>query len=190
MTATTIKPEAGKTFEQVIALGHFDARLQNLGVTNGEVRERIKNQRRKSHELAERIAESPIERISLNVLLDLPFNGFFTYPIPIHIAKGDEPFPSGDLVIIPQFVMARYRFDFALVAKRNDGAVKVVALECDGAAFHREKMAQIVRDEARDAYFANFGIQTFRVTGAALFCNARQALAPLADLLSEWKAGR
>lgn len=58
----------------------------------------------------------------------------------------------------PQFPIGPYFADFA-------DPIKKIVLECDGAAFHRDRE----KDRGRDAYMANLGYSVFRITGAA--CN-------------------
>ncbi len=114
---------------------------------------------------AEALLDSPIERSMLAGLLTGRWSGFSTIPPIIHnAAKGSvEHFPQGEIVIVPQMAFLKYRLDMGIVI--SEGMHKrIFAVECDGAAFHGNPTADLVRD----GYLASWGIQTFRFSGARI----------------------
>lgn len=105
------------------------------------------------------LCESPIEQVMLVALSHMVAAGAF--PPMIHDIKSGDPFPGGPVVIVPQFVIARYRLDFFVMVNRN----LKFAVECDGAAYHSERIDRI-RDAARDDYLEALGIHTIRYSGS------------------------
>jgi hypothetical protein len=59
-----------------------------------------------------------------------------------------------DLVLYPQYPIAGFFVDFA-------NPVAMVAIECDGVAFHCDK----AKDEARDTKLQNIGWTVYRISG-------------------------
>lgn len=69
--------------------------------------------------------------------------------------------------IVPQFQLARYRYDFAIMGK---GKTPVVLVECDGAEFHSTP-AQLANDLAKDSMAVSHGTRVIRVTGKEIYHN-------------------
>lgn len=61
---------------------------------------------------------------------------------------------SVDAVLYPQYPVGRYFLDFA-------NPVAKVAIECDGAAFHKDEQ----RDALRDKTLMDWGWSVYRITG-------------------------
>src|SRR6185437_12020776 len=61
--------------------------------------------------------ESPIERAMMGALITGRWAGFVTIPPLVHDSRRDsrESLPPGDLVIVPQMALFKYRLDFGLV---------------------------------------------------------------------------
>ena len=70
-----------------------------------------------------------------------------------------------DLVLYPQFPLARFRYDFAVVAKWK--ARPLVLIECDGKDFHSSADQQ-ANDKLKDDAAANAGIRLLRFTGSEI----------------------
>ncbi len=62
---------------------------------------------------------------------------------------------------IRQFEIGKYRIDFAFPKYK-------LAVECDGAEYHRANILQLERDQVRDKYLAHKGWRTLRVEGIAI----------------------
>jgi len=60
-----------------------------------------------------------------------------------------------------QFEIGPYRIDIAYPMAR-------LAVECDGAQYHRENQIQLERDQKRDKYLARKGWRTLRLEGIAI----------------------
>ena|ERR1035437_3397077 len=69
------------------------------------------------------------------------------------------------LPLFPQYPIGRFFADFA-------DPIKKIVLECDGAAYHKDK----TRDKARDQFMLSNGYEVFRVSGAD--CNRVLPTAP------------
>jgi very-short-patch-repair endonuclease len=76
------------------------------------------------------------------------------------VGTGDD-----DLVLYPQFPLARFRYDFAVVAKWK--ARPLVLIECDGKDFHSSADQQ-ANDKLKDEAAANAGIRLIRFTGSEI----------------------
>lgn len=107
--------------------------------------------------------ESPIEQ---QLLPWLVFGLYGDMPGPVRVGSPGEAMAVGanDMVIVPQFEFYRFRLDFALFARRRDGAAKMIAVECDGFAFH-----DVRKDAERDAYLLEHGVITERGYGTDIF---------------------
>ena len=60
-----------------------------------------------------------------------------------------------------QFEIGPYRIDIAFPNAH-------LAIECDGAEYHRENQLQLERDQKRDKYLARKGWRTLRIEGIAI----------------------
>lgn len=84
--------------------------------------------------------------------------------------------------VASQVVVGNYRCDFML--STYHGVVpKVMAIECDGYAYHRAHGWQVQRDSERDAYFRRRLIEVRRIAGGKIMRDpyrcARSALEAL-----------
>lgn len=123
--------------------------------------------------------ESYIEELILPWLVFEDYGQISDAPVPVHIPKADDLPPVHPLIIVPQFAFARYRMDFALVARAKAG-MKIVCVECDGASFHDRH-----KDMLRDAYLAEWGIPTVRITPKELREYPRRASQRCARMISD-----
>jgi very-short-patch-repair endonuclease len=117
------------------------------------------------HEVRDRFAhvravtESPIERALAEELLEqwrfclIPNDRFYDW----------TPGPC-EAAFVLQLKVGRYRLDMAFRLIGHDGRERLVAIECDGKAFHETPDA-VERDSARDGYLRNRGWQVWRYPG-------------------------
>lgn len=126
------------------------------------------------------LCESPIEIAVLPWLVFGNYDLFLTFPAALHDPKADRSLPIEPVLIVPQFAFIKFRVDFALVG-RWKGQTKIVAIECDGAAFHGAAV-----DRKRDAYLSAFGIETVRAMGSDIRQDPRQLTSRAARLLIDW----
>lgn len=110
--------------------------------------------------------ESPIERNMAAALLTANWSDFGIDVPQVHFAAkdGDNFVPTGPVTLIPQLAFARNRIDIAVFIRSDDDWHRIVAIECDGKAYHQDVNA----DRARDGYYASWGIPTIRFTGTDL----------------------
>ena len=130
------------------------------------------------------LLESPIERTMMGALITGYWKGFETLPPRVHDSRRDahELLPQGDLVIVPQMAFLKYRLDFGLVIERR-GQRQIVAVECDGAEFHKGA----TKDRIRNGYLASWDIPTFRLRGSEIFEDAMRYADELIAELVVWK---
>lgn len=121
------------------------------------------------------MCESPIEAMMLASLAFIFVEDLQCFPPAIHDTSSGDPWPARPIVIIPQFVIARYRLDF-LVQANVAGKVLLWAIECDGNE-HHSLSQDVWRDKARDHYLKNLGIETRRYTGTWIYRNRARGLA-------------
>jgi very-short-patch-repair endonuclease len=87
-----------------------------------------------------------------------PYNADIDFPklmTPIEFMTWQSIRSQGGLPLYPQYPVGKYFADFG-------NPFFKVALECDGAAFHQDKL----KDYKRDMEFKAFGWTVYRVTGA------------------------
>jgi very-short-patch-repair endonuclease len=123
------------------------------------------------------MCESPIEKLIVPWLVFQDYQLTDEYE-PVALSPADEPI-NADILLIPQFKLDRSRFDFMLVA-RLKGAAVMLAIECDGRAFHNSD-ADFYRDKA----WRQAGIGTVRLTGGAIHESPERAALKVAQALQE-----
>lgn len=128
--------------------------------------------------------ESPIERLMLPALVMANYgHAFASFPAELHVPAADSEPPRGDLLVIPQFAIIRYRMDFAVIATA-EGQRKIVCVECDGEDFHKDAN----KDRGRDNYLRAFGIETFRFCGSDIQADPLPLAATVASHIADWRA--
>jgi hypothetical protein len=128
--------------------------------------------------------DSPIERRMLPALVFANYgHAFASFPAELHCPKVDTAPPKGDLIVIPQFAFIRSRLDFAVIAKA-EGRQLVVAVECDGAEFHKDAD----KDRARDAYLKAFDVTVFRFSGRQIQADPLPLASLVAHHVADWRA--
>jgi very-short-patch-repair endonuclease len=163
----------------------FKARCARLGITSQEWIDSLIQKGQRQAERLVRHCDSPIEGDVCPALIFADYEGFDAMPPTVHIPKEDADFPDTDIVIIPQFAVARYRIDFAIIC-RGPGtkpATKIVGLECDGADYHTDRQ----KDVARDAYLAKLGIEIFRASGTDIKREPRAIVGVISCVLQAWR---
>ncbi len=130
------------------------------------------------------VCESPIEAKLLPALVFANYgDAFASFPAQLHIPKDELPPPRGDLIVIPQFAFIRSRLDFAVIAEA-EGQRKFVAIECDGAEFHKDA----TKDRMRDDYLIAFGFDIFRFSGRQIQADPLSLAAKVGMHLADWRA--
>lgn len=105
------------------------------------------------------------------------------FPPAIHEVQSGEGWPEKPVVVVPQFVIAKYRLDF-LVAIKHGEKQDWFAVECDGADFHSNKQAR-QRDTGRDDYLRALGIRTVRYSGSWIIRNSWKVADEIAAIVRE-----
>jgi hypothetical protein len=72
---------------------------------------------------------------------------------------------DADIVLHPQYVLGRFRYDFAVLA--NGRAKPVLLIECDGKEFHSTE-GQRANDRLKDAAASNAGMRLIRFSGSEI----------------------
>lgn len=129
--------------------------------------------------------ESPIEREMAAPLVMANYEGFQSCPAIVHLPKAEERFPAGDLIIIPQMAVLKFRLDFGIIGIHEREHL-IVALECDGAEFHQDKM----KDWKKTKYLESAGIRVVRASGEEISADPMAVAQKVAAVLIEWKFSR
>lgn len=165
-----------------------EERLRGEGYTEEHIQRQVDCVRGHLFAAMDRLCESPIENVLLATLCFLPVRNFVTYPIPIYDLTRKDPLPASDIVIIPQFPFARYRFDFLVVARTVEGPQKWLAVECDGNDYHHETKNQHIRDANRDLLVNQLGFETLRYTGKQIWKDPFACAGEVAGAMDHWKS--
>ena len=163
-------------------MADYDKRLRGLGVTD------LSTYRARGWaqvNLGTAACESPIERTMLPYLVFADYHGFQSPHANVMTCK-EATRPAGDLLIIPQYPFIRYRFDFAVIGSLDISNQIMVAVECDGEAFHASPI-QAERDRNRDALSRSFGVEVVRARGTDTHNNPRAVAQRVSDILSSWR---
>lgn len=124
--------------------------------------------------------ESDLERLFL-ILAAFKWRAFTNF------SYAGEPPPGqpqvGNTFVIDfeqQVKIARYRCDFLLTVRFNDGQKnRRVAVECDGHSFHDRTAEQASRDRRRDRRLIAEGVPTLRYTFSDLTKEPNESMADL-----------
>lgn len=121
------------------------------------------------------LCESPIEKLIVPSLVFQPYgsNGPWS-PADLH---RDGVRSVAAVSISAQVSVMDSRFDF-LVAVRSPSEGLLLAVECDGKAFHDP-----TRDFYRDRNWASVGIPTVRLRGSDITANPRMAASRVAEFV-------
>lgn len=141
-------------------------RLERLGIQDARARELITRTEARFVAMAH-LCESPIEQMMLAAMSYMVIDGAECFPPAIHDVMSGEPWPNCPVVIVPQFVIARFRLDF-LVTVDMPSSRYSFAVECDGAE-HHDDPSDRMRDSERDAYLRCLGIKTVRRSGKWIY---------------------
>lgn len=85
-------------------------------------------------------------------------------------AASPEPVVLG---VFPQAQIGDYRLDFVLTfrTRPTDARPEMLAVECDGHAFHERTREQARRDRRRDRDIQRLGMAIYRFTGAEIWAD-------------------
>jgi hypothetical protein len=156
----------------------------NRGVGK-EGRELIEAKVRQEFTKGAEMCESPIERNMLAALLTAAWVGLDVFPplVHDHRKQNHELLPAVPVVIIPQLAFVRYRLDFG-IAIIKDRRLQLVAIECDGAAYHRD----FDIENERVGYMRSWDIPVFKAKGTDLYEDAIREADRVVHGICEWWA--
>lgn len=157
--------------------------LQRAGITHSRAVDLMAKAERRFVALAH-LCESPIEQMMLAAMSFMVIPGHECFPPAIHDVMSGEEWPTSGIVIVPQFVIARYRLDFLVAIYGDDELPVLIAVECDGADHHSD-VADRQRDADRDAYLRRIGIKTLRIKGKWIYKNQWRVADELAAIIQE-----
>jgi hypothetical protein len=129
------------------------------------------------------LCESPIERCLVPWLVLQDFMAF-PYPNRVLAYESDGDVQEGELCIQPQAKIPPYRIDFLITAKRKDGKIRHLAVECDGAEYHDNNS-----DIRRDRALAQIGIPTLRASGSEIVHHPSKVAIRAARYFCDWGFG-
>lgn len=125
----------------------------------GEISEFIKNSLDKERQTTKRLEENLQSRLNFSIksVIHKLSGMVIEYPIETYLwdaLEREELF----YMARKQYEIGPYRIDIAF-------PVCKLAIECDGAEYHRANITQLERDQKRDKYLARKGWRTIRFSG-------------------------
>ncbi len=84
------------------------------------------------------------------------------------LVSGEHP-GAGELSIVAQAPIERYRADFIVSVIDDDKKLHSMVVECDGHDFHERTKEQARHDRARDRRLQELGFIVFRFTGSEIY---------------------
>lgn len=157
--------------------------LQRAGVPHSRAIDLMAQAERRFVSLAH-LCESPIEQMMLAAMSFMVIEGHECFPPAIHDVGSGEEWPTSGIVIVPQFVIARYRLDFLVAIHRDNDPPVLIAVECDGAE-HHSGATDRQRDAERDTYLRRIGIRTLRLNGKWIYKTQWRVADELAAIIHE-----
>jgi very-short-patch-repair endonuclease len=128
--------------------------------------------------------ESPIEEMFGGALTAALRRGYTPEQFGIYNPSEPNEHPLGCIVLISQFDLLRFRYDFAL---RLQGKPRpFLLIECDGKRFHNTP-EQIANDRRKDDCAQKHGIHLLRFTGGEIHYHIDDCLAKVIKFLEETK---
>ena len=171
--ATDLSKSGGARAILDIAWRGMEGRLAKQGHEDSAF---LRRRAEQSFELGLKICESPIERAILPVLICGDYGD--AMDAPLRLCHASDLLPEENIVLVPQLPFVKYRLDFALVI-RAKGAIKIVAVECDGIQYHKEN--HIIRD----GFLASWGVKTLHFDGKQIMSNPFSISARVSDAVQD-----
>ena len=167
----------------VLTIGNDRLLIHPILLAHPERHEEVVEAMRATYERAQVLCDSPIERNLLAALV----TGCWSFsqsvlPLIHDIKNADEPFPDGDVVIVPQLTVGRHRLDFGIVVWVK-GVPRIVGVECDGAEFHQDRDRDIKRDE----HLRRLGVPVLRYPGHMLHNQPIAVADAIIHAITEWR---
>lgn len=161
----------------------FEARLTAHMMSDEAIASSIKRAREEIGWLHKQ-AESPIERALAPWLVMEDYGPLFASAMAtVHIPKVEAIRCRGDITIVPQYAILKYRLDFAVIGRVGLHDY-VVGVECDGDEFHSNVLRQ-EGDLARDGYLLSWGIPVVRATGKEIYTRGALVVARVSEALEK-----
>lgn len=145
-------------------------RIHDIPIKNGripeeyvdDIQEYIKQRMDKERAITRRLEESISLKIesSLGGLMQKMQGMIIDSPIEEYLWHALEK-EELSFMARRQFEIGPYKIDIAFPMAK-------VAIECDGAEYHRSNQLQLERDQKRDKYLARKGWRTLRIEGIAI----------------------
>lgn len=170
-----------------LGLSSLIKRASDLGLSPDQVAQ-VQAAAEKQLQKGLRLCESPIECMVLAALITAPWpKSLLTIPPIVHDARGngDQELQPGDLVIVPQATLFRYRLDFCVIIEASAYQRLAVAIECDGAEFHADHAKEV----KRDAYLHSLGVRVHHLTGSEIHRDAMNSIRPVLDATARFVGG-
>lgn len=128
--------------------------------------------------------ESPIEELFVTAFysngakeeIETIFDYFF----------GENPI----LTSSTQMKFGRYRVDFAIKIKWNDGSISLYAIELDGHEFHEKTKEQVMKGNVRDRFFISKGITILHFSGSEVYNNPDGCIESVIDCITDCEFGK
>lgn len=179
-----LKEKVGRSMSVLdVGFVRMAARLAERGVSVANI-DLAKDRALEGFRAGEAACESPIERAVLAGLLTSDWRSD-AETIPAVVTREAQARPERELVIVPQFVFVRCRADFGISARVGDSG-RLWAVECDGADYHRDALAQ----RKRDAFLNSWGIQVYHLTGSDIHRDVHTALSQVVHDVNAWRAAQ
>lgn len=121
--------------------------------------------------------ESPIEKLLVPWLIFQDYQLTNEYSPAALVVQ--DPAPAATYLLEPQVSLGGSRFDFLLVFRTSRSGV-MVAIECDGKAFHDN-----VKDFYRDRSWRLAGLPTVRLSGSEIHASPQRAALKVARALHD-----
>jgi very-short-patch-repair endonuclease len=103
-------------------------------------------------------------------------------PFAMLEGKSESNFESGTILLIAQFQLAGFRFDFAL--KRAGAERAMILIECDGEEFHSTD-EQHANDLKKNAAAKAASLELFRFTGSQIFGDPERCVRSVVEALAQ-----
>lgn len=145
-------------------------KIKNIPIVNGkippvyegEIKEYIQSRLKKERQVTARLEESIQQKIDFSIwgIMKKWDNDRFDSPIEDYLWDALER-EELSFMARRQFEIGHYKIDIAFPNAK-------LAIECDGAEYHRGNELQLERDQKRDKYLARKGWRTLRIEGIAI----------------------
>lgn len=128
--------------------------------------------------------ESPIEELFVTA--------FYSYGAKEELEAILDYFLGGNPILTSstQMKIGKYRVDFAIKIRWDDGASSIYVVELDGHEFHEKTKEQVRKGNERDRFFISSGITILHFSGSEVYNDPDGCVESVVNCITDCEFGK